>query len=185
MLNKENIYCILHEYCSTTRYRYYFNSKKNEENPTQDVEISIDIPYDNNFENNLTEITYNTLGEVISKDNFINIIKTNNISNDEYFYIKYKDNNYYMGITISKKTDQDTINNIKYNKITINPTSGIIRDIILNKNISNLDIQYKDGNKGKITLDYYGNICPKKTLLLTIPSLSKKFPDQVENHYKR
>ncbi len=194
------IYCILLDYCSTTRYRYYFNSEKNEENQTQDVEITINIPYDNNFENNLTEITYDTLGEVISKENFINIIKTNNISNDEYFYIKYKDNNYYMGMTISKKTDQDRINNIKdiiqnnkyeniniikYNKITINPTSGIIRDIILNENISNLDIQYKDGNKGKITLDIYGNICPNKTILLTIPSLSKKFPDQVENHYKR
>ena len=111
-----------------------------------------------------------------------------------------KDNNYYMGTTISKKTDQDTINNIKdiiqnnkyeiiniikYNTITISPTPGIIRDIILNENISNLDIQYKDGNKGKITLDYYGNICPEKTLLLTIPSIYKKFPDQVENHYKR
>lgn len=194
------IYCLLLDYCSTSRYRYYFDSKKNEENPTQDVEINIDIPYDNNFENNLTEITYNTLGEVISKENFINIITTNNISNDEYFYIKYKDNNYYMGTTISKKTDQDTINNIKdiiqnnkyeiiniikYNTITISPTPGIIRDIILNENISNLDIQYKDGNKGKITLDYYGNICPEKTLLLTIPSIYKKFPDQVENYYKR
>ena len=141
------IFGLVNNYYALCWTRHYFNDISQDK---KNVEIEQEIPYDNNFENNLSNITVTyKLQEINSEEETINsLLSTDSLNDDEYIVIDYKDveNNNYRQQLITKNTDKNIINNfiekirkgeiiffstIKNKKISLPPKLGLIKEKLL------------------------------------------------------
>ena len=196
------IFGLVNDYNAICWNRHYFNDNSLDK---KNIDIELEIPYDNNFEKNLSNITITyRLEEINSEEETINSLNTNSLNDDEYIIIYYEDlKNYnYEQQVITKNTDKNIINNFiekirneeiiffsakKNKKISLPPKPGIIKEKLLNEEMLNINItvKYKDGYTGYVDIDEQGKIRPIKSVPIILQLIQEKFPEQNEYSNKR
>ena len=194
------IFGLVNDYNALRWTRNYFNDISQDK---ENVDIELKIPYDNNFENNLSNITITyKLQEINSEEETINSLSTDNLNDNEYIIINYEeleDYNYEQ-LVITKNTDKNKINNFiekirngeiiifstkKNKKISLPPKPGIIKEKLLDEETLYITIKYKDGYTGYVKIDEQGKIRPIKIVPISLQPIQEKFPEQNEYFNKR
>ena len=196
------IFGLVNDYHAICWNRHYFNDSSLDKT---NIDIEQEIPYDNNFENNLSDITITyTLEEINSEEETINSLNTDSLNDDEYIIIYYEDLEYYNyeEQVITKNTDKNIINNFiekirngeitffsakKNKKISLPLKPGIIKEKLLNEQMLyiNITVKYKDGYTGYVDIDDQGKIRPIKIVPIILQTIQEKFSEQNEYSNKR
>lgn len=194
------IFGLVNDYFAICWNRHYFNDSSLDK---KNIDIELEIPYDNNFENNLSDITITyKLQEISTEEETINSLRTDSLNDDEYIIIYYEDlENYnYEEQVITKNTDKNIINNfkekirngeieffstMKNKKISLSPKPGIIKEKLLDEEMLYITVKYKDGYTGYVDIDGQGKIRPIKSVPIILQPIQEKFPKQNEYSNKR